>query len=685
MSSRCSLRTASRLGICLLLLNTSRATRLFAQDPANLNDLAQLLSLEDRRDFDLAALRRAAQHPDSTVRRRAAMTMGRIGDVAALPLLVQLLDDRDSLVRIEAAFALGSLGDSSAVPELSHHLDRVAATDATFGVELVTALAKAGGGAGDSVLSRFLQRFAPVPDADDPVAAAVLQETWRLGPASQTARRLPEYIRSARGAWRQNATWAASRLRLPAAAAALVDVAGDSDAVTRAAAARGLVAQLADSAGIPRAVFTTALRTLVNDDDAGVRVNALRSLATFADSGLTGLAAARLADRDPNVVIQAAATLGALGGSRAAAALAERYPAAATWGLRRAILTALAKADGPQAVRLAQARAQDEDWRERWVLAEVVAAAGGAQATEELTRLLADPDARVVAAALSGLGDVTQPGDSAVLAQARRLLSHDDIGVRAAAIGIVGRERGLTLIPVLVAAYRRAETDEDNDARLAAVDALADAAEATPLNRTEVERLFLSAVPRSPHYLVRRAAAARFGDALVRRRWGPVLPVVTGRRDEEYRELVRRYLAPTAVMPQVTIETERGTIVLAMYGWDAPMTVDNFLRLADRRFFDNGRWHRVVPNFVVQDGDPRGDGIGGPGTTIRDEINRRRYDRGTLGMALAGPDTGGSQFFITLSPQPHLDGGYTVFGHVVAGWNALDQVVQGDRIRRIFR
>ena len=126
-------------------------------------------------------------------------------------------------------------------------------------------------------------------------------------------------------------------------------------------------------------------------------------------------------------------------------------------------------------------------------------------------------------------------------------------------------------------------------------------------------------------------------------------------------------------------------MVLQLYAYEAPLTVENFLRLADRRYFDGGRWHRVVPNFVIQDGDPRGDGSGGPGTVIRDEINRRRYDRGALGMALSGPDTGGSQFFITHSAQPHLDGGYTVFGHVVTGWDVLDQIVQGDRIRRIAR
>jgi cyclophilin family peptidyl-prolyl cis-trans isomerase len=88
----------------------------------------------------------------------------------------------------------------------------------------------------------------------------------------------------------------------------------------------------------------------------------------------------------------------------------------------------------------------------------------------------------------------------------------------------------------------------------------------------------------------------------------------------------------------------------------------------------------VVPDFVVQGGDPRGDGWGGPGYAVRDEIGRFRFGRGVLGMALAGPDTGGSQFFVTLSPQPHLDGGYTAFGEVTEGIEVLDRLEPGDTI-----
>src|SRR5437899_1221447 len=137
--------------------------------------------------------------------------------------------------------------------------------------------------------------------------------------------------------------------------------------------------------------------------------------------------------------------------------------------------------------------------------------------------------------------------------------------------------------------------------------------------------------------------------------------------------------------PRVTLETDRGSLVVELLPAEAPLTVAAFLSLVERRYFDGARWHRVVPNFVAQDGDPRGDGWGGPGFVLRDEVNPTRYETGTMGMALSGPDTGGSQFFITHSAQPHLDGTYTVFGRVVAGLNVLAGVAQGDRIRSIHR
>ena len=117
-----------------------------------------------------------------------------------------------------------------------------------------------------------------------------------------------------------------------------------------------------------------------------------------------------------------------------------------------------------------------------------------------------------------------------------------------------------------------------------------------------------------------------------------------------------------------------------MFADAAPLTTSNFLQLARIGYFDGQEWPRVVPNFVAQGGDPRGDTSGGPGYSIRDELNRSRFGTGTVGMALSGPDTGGSQFFITHSPQPHLDGGYTVFGRVLVGREVIEHIVPGERI-----
>ena len=133
-----------------------------------------------------------------------------------------------------------------------------------------------------------------------------------------------------------------------------------------------------------------------------------------------------------------------------------------------------------------------------------------------------------------------------------------------------------------------------------------------------------------------------------------------------------------------TIHMTRGLIQIALLAQDAPITTWNFAQLSRDHVYDNTTFMRVVPNFVIQGGDPRNDMEGGPGYSIRDEINLQKYTRGAVGMALSGPDTGGSQFFITHSPQPHLDGGYTIFGRVTEGMNAVvDQTERGDRVETI--
>ncbi|MEO0489866.1 MAG: peptidylprolyl isomerase [Cyanobacteria bacterium J06659_2] len=132
-------------------------------------------------------------------------------------------------------------------------------------------------------------------------------------------------------------------------------------------------------------------------------------------------------------------------------------------------------------------------------------------------------------------------------------------------------------------------------------------------------------------------------------------------------------------MTRAVMETEKGTINLELFDQDAPKTVENFVKLSQSGFYDGLNFHRVISNFMIQGGCPEGSGRGGPGYTIKCEINPNKHEAGTLSMAHAGRDTGGSQFFICHAPQPHLDGVHTVFGKT-EDMDVVNAISQGDKI-----
>ncbi len=136
-------------------------------------------------------------------------------------------------------------------------------------------------------------------------------------------------------------------------------------------------------------------------------------------------------------------------------------------------------------------------------------------------------------------------------------------------------------------------------------------------------------------------------------------------------------------MKTAKIETAHGTLTIELFEKDAPGTVANFEKLTKEGFYDGLTFHRVIPNFMIQGGCPNGTGTGGPGYKIPCEINANKHLRGTLSMAHAGPNTGGSQFFICHAPQPHLDGVHTVFGQVTDGLEIVDKVRQNDKMTKV--
>jgi len=639
-----------------------------AQEEARVTEeLARLLAAADTRVYDSTLFAAALRDTDPFVRRQAALAAGRIGDSAAVGPLIAALADPAPPVRATAAFALGLLKPRRAVAPLVA-LARVEP-------EAITAIAKIGGDEAAAALRGLLENRALPPP---PTA---LLEAWRLGTRAPVAQLLA-FVHDPDAGRRRAAVYSLARLRVARGAEALVAALGDADAGVRVVALRGLSRTLTDSATLDARDVARRVSALVSDRDAHLRVNALRALASFRDTGLAAVVLPLLGDGDVNVVVQAETTLGVLGGIRAAAALSERLTSA-TFALRRQAAIALAQADSAAGATAAAALARETDWRWRSVAAE---AFGAARDRTGLEAQLADPDSRVVAQALQTLGRIVPDSDARAASLARDLLEHADAAVRSVAADLLARHPAVTDVDRLRDAYLRAAQDSFNDARLSAVAALAAIAGTGPDGRAAVASGFVARVPRADDYLVRRLAVEKLPDAAIA--WGPVAPIATGQAVDEYRALVRDYLLPARQgqpAPRVTIETDRGRLVVELLPAEAPTTVAAFLSLVDRRYFDGSHWHRVVPNFVVQDGDPRGDGWGGPAFVLRDEINPVRYQSGTVGMALSGPDTGGSQFFITHSPQPHLDGTYTVFGRVVGGRDVLERISQGEGIRSVHR
>ncbi|MES2123806.1 MAG: peptidylprolyl isomerase [Gemmatimonadota bacterium] len=671
------------IAICTLLAVGSAAPVL-AQDPAVVEALAPLMMAGDRRAYDGALFAQSLGHPDEGVRRFAAMTIGRIGDRRGTPLLVTALKDQNRAVVTDAIFALGLLQDTSAVgPILARLRDPdTLATDAA--AEAASALSKIGGEAAARFLSDVLatgaglsreRRAAMVPNA--------LLESWRMGKLASIPAILP-YASDTSVDLRWRSIYALARLRAPEAANVILRGIRDDDAMVRETAAKALTRAFADSGQLPARTVLAELGRAFDDTRPGVRINALAAAATWRDSALSSRAIRLLSDPDANVRVQAVVTLGETRGEAALVAIDGVFDRRdASWAMRRAALTALARADTARFARRALGWTRSNDVRERIAALE---GWGTARPSDDgvFRAGIVDADPRVQAAALEAWRTARGRADSAIVDVARGWLRERDSDLRGAALGVIRRGATLGDLDAVMAAWRAGGSDTELDARLAALAVLSDLARRTPdlVDRLSdpARRWFLE----RPAESLLRAAASRDWPALAER-WGPAWPVETGRSLEDYRGVVRTFLLAKQ-NPKVILEVEgKGSVELELLAREAPLTVANFLRLVDRRYFDGNRWHRVVPNFVVQDGDRTGTGNGGPGWAIRDEINRERYSVPMLGMALSGPDTGGSQWFINLSAQPHLDGRYTIFGRVSGSYATLPRIVQGDVIRSIHR
>lgn len=623
-----------------------------------LEERATLLLLADHRLYDPFTVDRLRE-ADAGVRADLALTLGRVGDPRGVLRLSELVADPEPTVRRAAAFSLGLVDGPSgraalarAVRDPDRETGRLAVEAlARLDTPLAEVLAATDGLTTEELWPRLLPalfRFAPesaLPVAEEAlVHAAPELHRWAvygvargsIGPGAGAAGApLVRGQLAAADPWVRG--WAARALGAVGEGGdldLLRPLLDDTETGPVVQALRAAQRLIAEGKAAPPPAWRERLLALLADERTGVRIAAHEVAGAWLLDETLGDALARTAQRRDGRESELALLALAGAGEARADGLVRRFAASP---------------DGGDRVRAAEAAAQLED-------------------RETLATLAADREPAVRVAAL---GPLLESEPERWLDAA---LGDEDPGVRATALERLAEDPRRGPRALLAAMGGGVSPLPSHELAGAGIRALAARALAVEQERDAIA-LALATLAEAGEYLVRRSAAAALEELGVEA--PPVGEVEAGGTVETYSDRVRR----SRLARFVRLATDRGDLDLELACPQAPLTCLNFLQLANQGFYDGLAFHRVIPDFVVQAGDPRGDGLGGPGYAIRDEPNLLRYERGVVGMALSGPDTGGSQFFITLSPQPHLDADYTAFGRVAAGEEVLDAIEQGDRIR----
>lgn len=713
------------IGAAFLLLSVvspiASQPRSSASRPANTQVssevLLRIVRAEDERRWDKDLLELFGDKSPA-VRKRAALAAGRIGNELAVPPLISLLQsDEDDGVQSMAAFALGEVESPAATEALTEQLSK---RDGSMSrARIVEALGKIAAALpqtneeqkkqiGKTILGvlNFEAQRRSRPDTD--VILLALTAALRARPEG-AGKVVAEFLSNSDPRIRSDAGNTLARLRAKDGNEELRKLlTSDPDPNVRANAARVL------GATEDKAAVEGLLNRALQDPDSRVRVSAIRALGSVGDQQIFNTLLERgkalSAKQEKNEVLEIVTTLGRVGQN-------SKSQLAIDW------LKQLRSYDAPE-VEIAFARISPQlysvelqqlsnttEWRRQAAIGSGAAEVANVKSSDRLLDASIKNEAlRNVSNTLScpsykgprssGIPNVrVRPGmvltsrctPLAIMARPdalrayaafkpndlgevlRKHLTESDVTVRTTAAELLGElPFDATNIQALEAALKVALRDKDsNDAALAIIDALA-----KQKNRNANQAI--KAAIESSDYLTRRKAVESLkltgaGDFSTR------VGAPTRNSAADYARAISRIGKRVLAV----VSTSKGPFTIEFLPDEAPLNVDNFVQLARRGYFNGIVFHRVVPNFVVQGGDPRGDGNGGPGYQIRCEINEVPYDRGAVGMALSGKDTGGSQWFVTHAPQPHLDGGYTVFGRVVQGMDVVDRIVRGDKIRSV--
>lgn len=714
--------------LVLVLLTLSASLAAIAQVPMDAQ--LRIVKSEDARRFD-KTLEDLLKHPQSDVKIRAALAAGRIGDERAIPILVSLLEKGTAKEREMAAFAIGEIESGNAAdallraindngPDMSSPGARARLLEAAGKIAASNPMDERSKNLGVAIVKalegELTQDRSPSPQVIRLGLTAVLRA--RPAGAEETVRKFLAFTDPSIVADALNTL---TRLKAKNANRDARDLlATHLHAIVRANAARVL------GAAEDKEAVDVLTKAATEDVDSRVRVSATRALASIKDPR----AVDKLLDRgeelfadykkskfsnpaQKNELLEIVSTVGRLATGtnddrtlkliRSLREADNGHSPETEIAFARVAPTAYVNSfvNTPDWLRLSaqyqgltevagfvENAAREPRLKARLILIQEIAQRFNSAPIHADTAKSRPDLVRAFAAFKSD-------NTSNIL---RPLLENEkDVFTRAAIAEVLADQpRSNENVEELKRAFSRSLTNDKtfDDAQLSILDALA---KLDKKASTETLVLGLSA----PDYLVRKKAFELLSDKDLQKESRSVVTALDDARSKLLNQVLpyspatgtklgqvldtdadyRRALSRKNGKVRAVVITEKGTFTIDLLPEDAPLTVDNFVKLAKANYFNGLQVHRVVPNFVMQDGDPRGDGNGGPGWSIRCEINMVPYDRGAVGMALSGKDTGGSQWFVTHSPQPHLDGGYTVFGIVNdAGMKVVDNIARGDKI-----
>lgn len=647
----------------------SRYEHLLAQSGQRAK-LTALARLEESRAWSPQTLEPLLADPNPLIRLRCAEVIGRIGDARGVPLLARLVDDEDIGVVETAVFALGLIGGSEATEPLRRSLK---GKPQNIRIRAIEALGRTGDPKAAELLAPLRSNFHAAIRAKALVALAAVDDSTAAAECAQALHDPDPRVVAA-------TVYALGRLERDEAAGEIVQFMAHENAELRMRTVEALGRMKAELA-VP---FIAAL---LEDEDRMIVIKAAEALVRIGKEKSADLLLPLLDSKDGYLKTLALDGIAASGKNKFFAKCLPLLDDVSPM-VRRAAMKAIASTDPEGAREHLRTILKRVSGVEKMTALEWLGHVSDPRDLPLFVEELAPDNEHLVReGAAAGLGRWRKPDElNELMEGAKKGTRHnrplealieaaddDDWVVATIAIESLAKVAPGAALGLLMHIYQNHDARVDSDRKLAIIEAITDFRKRSGMAQedksTIVSFLNKACTDADPRIGEAAARVAKEYDVELTPQ-----PTGTWKRGEP------PWTEPFLPLGEKTIliTTSRGEIEIRLFGDDAPTIVGAILHLAREGFYEGLTFHRVVPGFVIQGGCPRGDGWGDAGYYLRSQFNLHPYERGTVGVAHAGKDTPGSQIFITHTPQPHLDGRYTVIGTVVRGMEVVDTIETGD-------